>query len=536
MPLRPRRGGRLNRLGRVLATSAAVVLLAGSACTKDEDGAKPGGSKTPTVFRAGVVRPTSLDPARARSIDELLLVDQLFDSLTVADPETLEPVPSIAESFVATPDQLHWDFTLRSSARFSDGTPITSADVKATLDRIARKDSDSSVADLLESVTGYKEVAIDGAAGELTGVVATAPNVVRIDLDVPLSVLPAILANPAFGVLPKGAADANALSEPLVGSGPYRVSSQSTDRISMVAVAGTVVKSKRLDFLLFDDKAAAFDAFVANLVDWSEVPADRVGEAGKRFGKTLFRPYLAELFYAFNLRNPKFADVRFREAVVRAVDRKSIIAEVYDDTVEPMDGLVVDGLSGHQDDPCGGRCGFDPDRAKALLAEIVAGGGAVPEIQIDFDDDKTQVGVAEAIRDDLAAVGVTATLRPKPLAEYQQFAVTGEQELFRLGWILPYPSADGVLSPLFLTGFPNNLTGFSSAVVDERLQAARAEPDLARRVEHFKAAEQTVMAELPIVPIAQFVVHSVASPRVKGLRVTAGGTFDGRAVFLGPER
>lgn len=488
------------------------------------------------VFRAGVVRPTSLDPARARSIDELLLVDQLFDSLTVAEPETLEPMPSLAASWVTTPDQMHWDFTLRPGARFSDGSPITSADVKATLDRIARKDTASSVADLLESVTGYKAVAIDGTATELVGVVASAPDVVRIDLDVPLSVLPAILANPAFGVVPAAVAAANALPDPVVGSGPYRVSTQSADRVAMVAVAGAVVKSKRLDFLLFDDKAAAFDAFVGNLVDWSEVPADKVADAADRFGNTLFRPYLAELFYAFNLRNPKFADVRFREAVVRAVDRKAIISEVYDDTVEPMDGLVVAGLAGAQADPCGGRCGFDPERSKALLAEIVASGGVVPELQIDFDDDKTQVGVAEAIKEDLAAVGVVATLRPKPLADYQQFAVTGEQELFRLGWILPYPSADGVLTPLFLTGFPNNLTGFSSAVVDERLRAARAEPDPARRLEHFQAAEQTVMAELPIIPIAQFVVHSVASPRVKGLRVTAAGTFDGRAVSLTPER
>ncbi len=511
----------------------ALPLMA--ACSKgDRDGAGTGDGAASAVFRAAVVRPASLDPAQARSVDELLVADQLFDGLVAYDPATLEPVPALAAEWTSTPDQQHWDFTLRSNARFSDGSRVTSADVKATLERIAKKGSGSSVSDLLESVSGYAAVAVDGAATELTGVVAASPEVVHIDLDAPLSVLPAILASPAFGIIPKAAADAGALPDPPVGSGPFRLTVANKDRISVGLRPGVSGRAKRIDFELFDDKAKAFEAFVANRVDWSEVPADRVAEAGKRFGKKYFRPYLAELFYAFNLRNPKFADPRFREAVVRAIDRPAIAAGVYGGNVLPIDGVIVDGLPGHQKDACGGRCALDAARSKELLAEIVAGGGAVPELQIDVDDDKTQMAVAEAIRTDLAEVGITATLRPKPLPEYEQFAVSGEQELFRLGWILPYASADGVLSPLFQTGFPNNLIGFSVATVDDHLRAARAEADKAKRVEHYQAAERAIMSELPIVPIAQFEVHSVASPRVRGLVITATGSFDGRNVWLAP--
>lgn len=488
------------------------------------------------MFRAGIVRPASLDPAQARSVDEVLVADQLFDSLTSYESETNEAVASLAQSWTATPDQQHWDFTLRPNARFSDGAVVTSDDVKATFDRIARKDSGSSVADLLENITGYSAVAIDGTAADLAGVVVVAPDVVRFDLDVPLSVLPVVLSNPAFGILPKAMVDAGALPDPPIGSGPFRVSSATKDRISLVRMAGAASRNKRIDFFLFDDKAKTYNAFVSNLVDWSEVPSDRVAEAKRRFGRKLFRPYLAELFYAFNLRNPKFADIRFREALVRAVDGKAIATDIYDGTVRHMDGIIVEGLGARQEDPCAGRCGYDPERSKALLAEITAEGAAIPEVQIDFDDDPIQIAVAEAIRDDLGVVGVPASLRPKSLAEYQQFAVTGEQELFRLGWIAPYPSPDAILSPLFLTGFPNNLTGFSSAVVDEHLRAARAEPDKAARTEQFKAAERAVLAELPIIPIAQFELHSVASPRVRGLKVDANGTFDGRDVWLAPER
>jgi ABC-type transport system substrate-binding protein len=515
-----------------VAVGLVLVVVATLAACSKKGGEGDDGSQPSAAFRAAVVRPASLDPSKARTIDELLVVDQLFDSLTAYDPKTLEPVPSLAASFTASDDQLHWDFTLRPTARFSDGVKVTAADVKATLDRIARKDSGSSVADLLELVAGYRAVAVDGTATDLAGVVVTSESVVRIDLDSPWSVLPSVLANPAFGVLPKAMIDAGAIPAEPVTSGPFEIGSLVDDRLTLVPANGVTAKSKRIEFVLVADKAAGYDALVAGRADWSEVPPDRLVEAGKRFGRSLFKPYVAELFYAFNLRDPKFADVRVREAIVRAIDRAAIIRDVYDGSVRPMDGLIVEGLAAHQDDPCGGRCGFDVERSKALLAELAAEGVVVPEIQIDFDDDVTQTAVATAIQKDLAAVGITAALRPKPLAEYQQFAVSGGQELFRLGWIAPYPSPDGVLAPLFVSGFPNNLTGFSVAAVDEQLAASRAAGDGARRTELYRSAEKAVLAELPIIPIAQFEVQSVASDRVRDLVVTSSGSFDARRVWV----
>jgi ABC-type transport system substrate-binding protein len=509
---------------------ALVALLSAGSCSKKGSGGVDGAPAA--AFRAAIVRPATLDPAKARTVDELLVADQLFDSLAAYDPKTLEPVPSLA-SWTVSEDQLHWDFTLRPKATFSDGTPVTVADVKATLERIARKDSGSSVSDLLELVTGYRAVAVDATATELAGVVATSESVLRVDLDAPWSALPSALANPAFGVLPKALIDAGGEfpADP-VSSGPFEVSTATKDVLSLTPVEGVETKSKRLELRLFDDKAAAYDALVAGRVDWSEVPPDKVAEAAKRFGRQQFKPYVAELFYAFNLKDPKFADVRLREAIVRAVDRKAIIDDVYEGSVRPADGLIVDGLAGHQADPCAGKCAFDITRSKALLAELAAEGVALPEVQIDFEDDATQTAVATAIQKALGAVGITAALRPKPLAEYQQFAVSGSQELFRLGWIAPYPSADAVLTPLFSSSSPNNLTGFSSAEVDEALRLARSTADPAAQVAQYQAAEKAVLAALPIIPIGQFEIQSVASDRVRDLTVTSAGSFDGRLVWV----
>lgn len=516
-----------------VAVGVLVAVIAAGACTKKGSGGGDRDGGAAPAFRAAIVRPATLDPAKARTVDELLVADQLFDSLAAYDPKTLEPVPSLASSWTASDDQLHWDFTLRPGASFSDGSPVTAADVKATLDRIARKDSGASVSDLLEPVTGYRAVAVDGTATELAGVVATSATVLRIDLDAPWSVLPSALANPAFGVLPKAVLDAGGeLPATPVTSGPFVVSSSSDALLTLTPAKGVSSKSKRLEFRLFADKAAAYDALVANRVDWSEVPPDRIEEAATRFGRSRFKPYVAELFYAFNLRDAVFTDVRVREAIVRAVDREAILADVYDGSVRPMDSLVVEGLAGHQQDACAEKCGYDVERSKSLLAELAAAGVTVPELQIDFEDDATQTAVATAIQEDLAAVGITATLRPKPLAEYQQFAVSGSQQLFRLGWIAPYPSPDAVLTPLFSSSSPNNLTGFASSTVDEALRTARATADPDARVAQYQAAEKEILAALPIIPIGQFEIQSVASRRVRGLTVTSMGSFDGRSVWV----
>jgi ABC-type oligopeptide transport system substrate-binding subunit len=194
--------------------------------------------------------------------------------------------------------------------------------------------------------------------------------------------------------------------------------------------------------------------------------------------------------------------------------------------------VLGDGVPGHQDDPCGDECEHDPELARELVAELKSEGITPGDVQLDFDEDVTQEAVAKSIQANLQAVGISATLRPKPLKEHQDFSVSGQQELFRLGWIAAYPSPDAFVTPLFLTGSRSNLTGFTSPEVDALLRAARANPDADQRVDQYRQAERLIMAQVPIVPIAQFQVQAVRSERVHGLVPTSFGTFDASRVWL----
>ena len=160
--------------------------------------------------------------------------------------------------------------------------------------------------------------------------------------------------------------------------------------------------------------------------------------------------------------------------------------------------------------------------------------GAAPPtpVTIDFDEDPTQRSIALDMMANLNAVGIPTTIRPHLPGDYLKFAVSGQQELFRLGWIGAYPTADAFLSPLFVSGLPDNVTGFSSPEIDTLLKGARAQADQSRRTELYREAERKIMEQVPLVPIAQFDTHAVVAPRVRDLVLTAAGTFDASRVWL----
>jgi oligopeptide transport system substrate-binding protein len=512
----------LRRAGNL---AVALALVAG-ACTGgdgEEGGTGPTVPRPPQrggTLRVGVGPLGTLDPAQARTVDQLMVADQLFDTLTTFDARTGEAAPALAARWQASPDLRQWDFFLRPGARFSSERAVTAEDVKYTLERIAKPGSGSPGTDLMSAVAA---------------VTAPAPDTVHLELKQPWSVLPLVLSSPVFGVVAKEAVEAQPPAPPFadrpVGSGPFRVADRNDDVLALLPGPGSPALVAGIEFVQAPDVASVYRLFTEGKLDMAQVPPQDVESAARRYGRGAFRPYLAELFYGFNLKSPKLADIRFREAIVRGIDRRAIVRAVYGTTVTAADGIVVEGLSAHQPDPCGERCRYDPARARALLAEAF-GSSPAPEVQLAFDEDEAQQAVAKAIEVALGEIGIKVVLAPKSLKDYKDYAVSGQQELFRLGWIARYPSADDFLPPLFMTGSPNNLTGFSVPAVDEQLRTARSEADPAKRAELYRAAERAIMDVLPVVPVAQFRLHAVLSRRVRALDLTTAGTFDGSVVWL----
>jgi ABC-type transport system substrate-binding protein len=519
---------------RLVITIVLAALVAGACTGGKKSSTSAGNPRKGGVLRVGVTSDSSLDPAQARTVEQLLVADQLFDGLTAYDAKAAKVVPALASRWTASPDQKQWDFFLRSDAKFSNGRAITSTDVKYTVDRIAKKGSGSPGMELFEPVSGYSDVALKGALPELAGVTAPSPDVVHFALDQPYAELASALTSPVVGVVPKesveAVAPADVFAKNPVGSGPFAVKSRTGNRIVLTRAPGSKAMLAGIDLLGYDGVAASYAAFKNDELDWSQVPPEEVAPAGAKYGSGGFVPYAAELFYGFNLKSTKFADVRFRNAIVQAIDRRALVKAIYDDIYKPLDGIVVGGIPGYIPNACGDTCAHNVEKAKAAVAAVFPSGA--PEVNLDYDAGEIRDALAKAIQADLKDVGISAVLRPKPFNDYLNFEVSGQQELFLLGWIAAFPSADAFLGPLFVSTSRNNLVGFNRPAFDTALKAARAEPDDTRRQAAYRDAEKIVLGESPVIPILQYEVHSVSAKRVGGLQLSPTGTFDGAKVWV----
>ncbi len=141
---------------RIAALLLAVVAL-GRPCSAAEE----------APLRIGIDgRVRTLDPHEATGSMELQVAEACFEGLTFIDPETLRPAPGVAASWTVSADRLHWTFTLREEARWSDGRPVTATDFARSFRRSLHPALDSAWAFILHSIAGVRAYNAHGHAAE----------------------------------------------------------------------------------------------------------------------------------------------------------------------------------------------------------------------------------------------------------------------------------------------------------------------------------------------------------------------------------
>src|SRR5262245_19777773 len=173
------------RLRRWIVSGCAVAVTAGLAACGSSGGGGGGGSSASSdlvVENAFVLK--TLDPGRMFEPTGLMIDHALYDTLlTYKGSNVSTPVPDLATSFSASSDAKTYTFTLRKGVKFANGDQVTAADVVFSLMRT-------------KNITGNPSFL-------MTGITATAPNpsTVVLTSTTPNTAIPAILTNPALGIL-----------------------------------------------------------------------------------------------------------------------------------------------------------------------------------------------------------------------------------------------------------------------------------------------------------------------------------------------
>ena len=528
--------------GSALRITAAIVLVGALAACSRGDKTNPTTTSRPSgsivdggTLRLGLGGPVQPDPAAASlgSPADLMVLDLLYDGLTRLDADG-EAAPALASEWTHDPNLRTWVFTLAAGASFTDGRPITSADVVASLEHVARGGDASLAALRLETISGFRAF-VDGTVPHLAGLTAPDATTVSVALDTPLSVLPVLLASPQYGIVDVASLEAATAAPDLRSlalSGAWSVRSAKADMLTLARRKGRRGHLDGIRLRSYTSTEAAYDAFDEGREDWASVPVSRYGDAVDQHGDDAFQPFHAELFFGMRLTAPSLGNLEMRKAIAQAIDRDAIVRAVYPDVAAPLRRVVPAGLPGAQPDLCA-DCGYPHDGASAkATVQAAFPDGQVPTVAIDYDESPAQDAMAKIVARDLEQAGIPTQLRPKPLEDYKAFVVSGAQELFSFGWIGGYAAPDAYLAPLFGSAADDNLTGYRSANVDAGLAAARANPDRAAALRQWSEVEGQVLADAVVVPVAQFRTEVVVGSRVRGLVHQIDGSVDWAAVWV----
>ena len=359
-----------------------------------------------------------LDPTTgaAAAISQVTLYN-IFEGLTRLDGGG-DVLPMLAKSWTISEDGTTYTFSLEQGVKYHDGSDFDSADVKAQFERNAAQESSNKQKKLFRA---------------LKAVEVPEPHTVVIQLDAPRSLLPFELAQAAAVILDEGSfADAN--TNP-IGTGPYSfVQWTKGDSVEMERFEGhrnaADVQIKSVKFRFINDATAQVAALLAGDLDY--MPSLSAPEMFAQFQAddrftALQGTTEGETIIATNNKHEALSDVRVRRAIMHAIDRQALIDGAVAGYGTPIGSHFAPHHPAYVD--LTGRYPFDPEAAKALLAEAGYGDGL--ELTLHLPPPSYARRGGEVVAAMLGDVGITAKIENVEWAQWlenvykkRQYAIT----------------------------------------------------------------------------------------------------------------
>ena len=320
------------------------------------------------------------------------------------------------------------------------------------------------------------------------------------------------------------------MARPLPSSGPYELAYwRLNDKVRLIKNPrywdDANTQSKIIDLLPVASSSTALNLYESGQADivWDKtlVPVELLDVLLKRPDFHTF-DFLGTYFIRMNVTHKPFNDPRVRMALVLAVDKNRIVKKLLKAGEKTASHFVPDGVANYAS-PAG--LGYDPERAKQLLAEAgYPGGKGFPRFDYVFD---SAAGGGAGIHQNIAVelqqmwhdtLGIDMELRQMEWKVYLSTQTRLDYDLSRSSWIGDYNDPQTFLS-LFTSNDGNNRTGWKNPEYDAFIQAAGNEPDVKKRAQDFQEAESLLVnQQVPIIPLYFYVgVNFFDTNRIHGI-------------------
>ena len=492
----------------------SMALLHSTACDRPAPSlleTKGGGGEFRVLLPA---EPLDLDPNSIRDEISLLLAPNLYSRLAMLDADA-RLHPDLAERWEVSPDGRRYTFHLRRGVSWHDGRPFQAADVKWTLEHLARRAEPTFASEALRRIARVETPDEHTVTVHLSG--AWAPF------------LPTIADNGVF-ILPRPAQGSK--RQATVGTGPFRLAEWvSGKRIVVTANRSFFRPGPFLDRVIYTfepDPDLGPELVASGKVDQvllrpslSRLPRLARDERLRVFTS----PSDGRYYLAFNLRRKPFDDLRVREAVNRALDRPALLERALHGYGAPGYGFYTPAVAWAYDpnvhapdlDPARARAlldaaGFRPDSRGIRLETVVLCPALSP-----FKD------IAREVADQLREVGIAARVETLSIRQWMERALRKHDFDLSLVGGNQGPDPEN-LNVRFGSHGTTQIMGYSSPELDAALAEGSRAVDLAQRARAYFRVQEILARDLPIAPLAESVHVTLYRRGVTGLpRIEARG-------------
>src|SRR6266480_11376 len=337
-----------------------------------------------TVPQVGVTDITTLDPALVLSTDQTSMsaIQMIYTGLVQLD-DKLQVQPQLAQSWNVSPDGLTYTFHLRHNLKFSDGTPLSAADVAYSIDRALQPATKSTVAPIYLSLIKDSDKLLGGFIPTLIddSLITPDANTLIITIRKRAPYFLAMLTYPCSFVVEKHLIDSykTAFTDHLTeggSSGPFKVAQfthgKEIDFAPNADYYGPHPQLHKVVFPFYQQSDNAYHDYQIGQVDTTGVPVSTFVTDKKRSDFHQI-PQLWINYYTMNYLVKPFDNIHIRQAFALAIDKTTIANNVWQGTVIPTNHIVPLGMPGYNPTLTGpdGTPSLkgNPDRARALLQQ-----------------------------------------------------------------------------------------------------------------------------------------------------------------------
>ncbi len=471
------------------------------------------------------------------------VLSTLTSQLVHYDSVTAEPENDIAES-ITTDDNQHFTVTLRPGYTFSDGTEVKARNFVDAWNYTGYAPNGQRNSHFFAPIEGYADLQCpepdcveDPKATRMSGLEVVDDHTFTITTTEKVANLPVRLGYTGFAPQPDSFfEDPQAFGKNPVGAGPFMFDhwTRSEEIVVMRNPSYSGDWPGRLDritFRIFQDLDAAYNDLlgggldVLDLLPQSALVDDQytrdLPDRSARRESSNFT------YLGFRLSDPDVSDPDVRRAISMAIDRNAIIDRIFDGAFTPAASWASPVVDGYQPGACGEYCEFDAAAARSLLER--AGGFPGDTLTMSYNSDGGHKPMAEAVCNSVEqALGIDCVATP--VVDFSTFLTKlGDGEIdgmWRLGWIMDYPSIENYLAPVYGKDAGANFFGYESEAFDDLLARAARAPSVDEANTLYQAAERRLAGDFPSIPLWFRTTTVGWSHRVADVAITAFGVPD----------